>query len=91
MLVYTLESRDEVKQHLDCQRQQFKLCKWPQSILAVDSKGGDDEMSEHKLSAESKPTHLKLMDSGTCIHMFLCQLLEALKHRCGADVNMKSY
>lgn len=48
-------------------------------------------MSGHKLATENKPTQLRLMDSGTCIHMFLCQLLEALQHSCNVDVNMKSH
>lgn len=30
MPVYTLKPRDGVKQHLDCQWQQSKLCKGPQ-------------------------------------------------------------
>lgn len=52
-------------------------------------KKGDNVISGHKLAAENKPTQFRLMDSGTCIHMFLCQLLEVLQHPCSVDVNLK--
>ena len=47
-------------------------------------------MSEHKVAAENKATPLNLMDSETCLHMFPCQLLEALQHPCSVAVNRKS-
>lgn len=61
-----------------------------QSILADDSKGRDNEMSPHKHAAENKPAQLRLMDFETCIHVFLCQLLDALQHSRSVDVNTKS-